>query len=152
MKRLSSLTVAEMQAYGKSRLTEHYDELCLDKEIVKLDVDWERYAALEKLGKLFTLALWEDAILIGYSVFILHHHLHYKSLSVASNDVLFLREDKRSGRAGLQLILESEHRLKDLGVQKITWRVKYKNPTLGHILRRLGYADEEFTLTRTLKD
>lgn len=120
----------------------HYEELTLNKDIVKLDPDWDRYAAMEHAGgfHVFTARLGDK--LIGYSAFFLNTHLHYKSLMVAQNDVFYIVENHRCGTAAMRLIRYSEDRLRELGAQKVIYHAKLAN-NFAPILLRMGYADEE---------
>lgn len=145
-------SVDSMEKLLPPLLEEHYEELTLNKDVVKLDVDWARYRNLEAAGALFALGAWDKEALVGYAVFFLQHHAHYKSLCVASNDVLFLRKQYRTkSTAGLRLIKESEARLKALGVAKIVWHIKHANDW-SQILYRSGYADEEKIVGKLLRN
>jgi len=120
----------------------HYQELTLNRDVVKLNPDWHRYAELEHAGAFHVFTARDDGRLIGYSAFFLGPHLHYKDLVVANNDVLYLHPDARSGMVGIRLIKTSEAGMKALGAAKITWHAKHSND-LQQILARLGYTDEE---------
>lgn len=137
--------IAEMQPM----LELHYDELTLHKEVVKLDPDWQRYADLEHAGKFHLFTARQDGALIGYSAFFLQPHLHYRSLMLAMNDVLFLHPQHRNGMTGIRLIKTSEHGMKVLGANKIVWHAKYSND-LATILARLGYELEEVMVGKIL--
>jgi len=130
-------------------LSLHYNELALHKEVVKLKVDWERYASLERLGKFHVFTARDNDSLIGYAAFLIDTHLHYKDLTVAVNDVLYLDPDRREGWEGIKLIKFSERECKDLGAQKIVWRCKtFKD--LRPIMHRLGYVDEDISVGKIL--
>lgn len=130
----------------------HYEELCLNKDRVKLSPMWEKYAALEQAGCFVVFTARNDGELIGYSAFFIQPHLHYSSLVVASNDVLFIRPDQR-GSTGLRLVKFSEQQIaamkKDGGELKIVWRAKL-NTALESLLPKLGYATEEVSFGKIL--
>lgn len=120
----------------------HWKEIANWKGEVPLEPRWEEIHALERDGRIVLLTLRENGELIGYSMFVLNIHLHYRSLTVATNDVLFVRPDKRKSRLGLRLIKESEKYVKEIGANKITWHMKpFKS--FGDILEKLGYTHEE---------
>jgi hypothetical protein len=146
-----TLSVREFRRESAGILQEHYEELTRNKEIAELLPDWENYERLEQSNRLFTLTVWQDGEMVGYSVFIVGTHLHYKKMGCAFNDVLFLRPSHRQGFTGVKLIRESEKALLKLGVKKIFWRIKY-GTTLEKILPRLGYENEEFTVAKVLGD
>jgi len=131
-------------------LEQHYQELTLDKDVINLKPDWAAYQTLFDQGKLYALGVYYLGGLIGYSVFFLRRHIHYKDNLVADNDVLFLFKSSRQGRLGIELIRESETRLARLGVTKITWHVK-KSRDFRPILVRLGYVEEDIIMGRALR-
>lgn len=131
-------------------LQAHWREVALYQDAVPLAPDMDRYRGLEKAGKLVVVAARDDARLIGYSVFLLHNHLHYMTCRVASNDVLFLSPEYRKGTtAGVRLVRESERMLTLLGVNRITWHIKPANDWSA-ILERLGYDLEEKIMGKLL--
>lgn len=123
----------------------HYQELCVNKERVKLDPMWGEYAKLEQAGMFVVCTTRDDGKLIGYAAFFLTKHMHYEGLTVASNDVLFLHPGHRQGMTGVRLIKFSEAHMQSLGAHKITWHAKHNTP-LAPILERMGYASEETML------
>ena len=130
-------------------LVAHWKEVANYQEEIPLEPDWARYQVLEKAGALVILTCRKDLRLIGYSVFILHRHVHYKSCLVGSNDVLFLDAGERKSGSGIRLIKESEKLLKSLGVHRITWHVKPVND-FSPLLRRLGCMQEEVIMGKLL--
>jgi GNAT superfamily N-acetyltransferase len=128
-----------------SLLSMHYEELTLNKDKIKLQPVWSRYAALEQAGAFVCFTARDDEKLIGYSAFFVNAHLHYEQTIVASNDVLFLHPDYRQGMTGIKLIKFSESQLKSMNVNKITWHAKH-NTALIPILERLGYKNEEVVM------
>lgn len=130
-------------------LDEHYNELTLNKDVVKLHPRWDKYISLEQSDRYVFLTAREDGNIIGYSGFIVDHHLHYAGILVASNDILFLKDTHRLGMTGIKLIKYSEEQLKLIGVNKITWHVKLSRD-FRPILYRMGYADEDVIVGKML--
>lgn len=121
----------------------HYQELCLHRDVIKLDPQWDQYALLEQLERFVVLTAREDdGRLVGYNAFFLNRHMHYGGFTVAQNDVLFLHPQARRGTTALRLIDWTEHSLRELGAQKLTYHVKFSLDWRA-ILHRRGYADEE---------
>jgi hypothetical protein len=132
-------------------LTEqHYQEITLYKDKVKLNPDWSSYKKLEENNQFFLFTARVDGELVGYSAFFLKPHIHYKDMLVGSNDVLFLKKEHRSGLTGIKLLRYSEQKMKEFGANKITWHVKYSND-FRPILHRMGYADEDVIVGKMLK-
>lgn len=122
----------------------HYEELTLNKDVVKLDPDWKRYADLEHAGAFHVFTARDDEKLVGYSAFFLQSHIHYRGLMVAQNDVLYLHPEHRLGMTGVKLIKMSHNGMRAAGADKIIWHCKHSN-NLKQLLLRLfpEYRDEE---------
>lgn len=146
---LQTEPLANIQTELHNLLVQHYNELTLNKQYVKLKPIWARYLSLEAEGKFIMITARIDGELVGYSGFFLDQHIHYEDLRVAANDVLFLRKDLRQGITGIRLIKYSEGIMRDLGANKITWHVKYSND-IRPILHRMGYADEDVIVGKLL--
>lgn len=132
-------------------ITHHYDEIALHKEAIPLDPDWVRYKALADSKVLFITTVRDDNKLIGYAWFFITNHIHYKSTTVAANDVLYLHPDYRKGMTGIKLIKFSESELTKLGVTKAVWHIKF-HKDFRNILYRMGYEDEDAIVGKILKD
>lgn len=122
----------------------HWEEIANYKDTIPLEPDWDQMLNFEKLGRFYVLTLRENDILIGYATFQINTHLHYKSLIVGNNTLLFIKPDKRLGRLGGQMIDESEKYLKTKGINKITWHMK-PHRSFAPLLERRGYKHEEST-------
>ena len=131
-------------------LEDHYQELTLHKDKIKLAPDWELYDRMEKAQQFYLLTArdGDSNELLGYSAWFVKPHIHYKETIVAANDVLFLRKDQRTGMTGIKLIKFSEQEMRKYA-HKITWHVKGE-PDFRPILHRLGYADEDVIVGKML--
>jgi len=132
-------------------LQQHYEELTLFKEHINLEPNWDSYLRLEQQKNLVLITARDKGVLVGYTLFFLTNHMHYKSTRVAINDVLFLHKNYRKGFTGIKLLKEAETVLKALGVDKIMWHVKFTN-NFGPILQRMGYVNEEIIFSKMLKE
>ena len=141
--------MAQVRKEIEPLLLAHYDEIALHKESIKLDVDWGKYEGLERNNALRVFTARDEGRLIGYSVFFLVWHPHYKSSLFAQNDVLYLSPEHRKGTAGIRLIDFSELRLRADGVLKVIWHVKCENDW-SPILERKGYRKEEVIMAKVL--
>lgn len=127
----------------------HWEEIALNKDVIPLDPDWERYAAADKAGSMVFVTCRDNGRLIGYSIWFITKHLHYKQTTWAYNDVIFLLKPYRKGRIGLKLINFSEYYMKVLGADKIAWHVKVTNDWTP-ILRRMGYVMEDIVMGKVV--
>jgi GNAT superfamily N-acetyltransferase len=128
----------------------HYQELTLNKDLVKLDPRWQDYRLLEQLGRFVIFTARDDGNLVGYSAYFLNKHLHYSGLTVAQNDVLFVHPDSRRGTTALRFLTYAEEQLKALGADKLVYHIKF-SLDWRPILHRRGYADEEVMVGKLLK-
>lgn len=133
-------------------LRDHYLELARNQESIALNPDWARYGQVEASNALRVFTARDDGALVGYSVFFLSTHPHYADVVLASNDVLFLKQAHRTGRAGLRLIAFSERELgAEFSTKKVSvaWHAKPDTP-LEAILRKTGYGVQDIVFTRLL--
>lgn len=129
-------------------LAEHYQELTLNKEVVKLKPRWDTYKALDHADKFVALTARDGSDLVGYNAFFVDRHMHYEDLVVAMNDVFYLHPDYRRGATALRFLRFSEAFLKDRA-HKVAYHFKATN-NFGPILTRLGYSPEEGVAAKLL--
>ena len=131
-------------------LDDHYEELTLHKDKIKLAPDWELYDKMEKAQQFYLLTVRDEEsnALIGYSAWFVKPHIHYKATIVAMNDVLFLDKKHRLGMTGIKLLKFSEQEMRKVA-HKIVWHVK-ESSDFRPILHRLGYIDEDFLVGKML--
>ncbi len=79
----------------------HWQEVANDKEVMRLEPDRDYYLSNKDI--LFVTARLEGRI-VGYCVFWLHYHPHYKSVLCAQSDVYYLVPEYRSGLNGFDLL------------------------------------------------
>ena len=134
--------VDEMLANASELFSEHWEEIALNKQVMILKPDEQKYRAAEENGMLLILAAFEGDKVVGYSVNIVTNHLHYADLITCSNDLLFVTEGKRNGRLGLQLIRATEKAAKERGARLMLWHAKQGTP-LEKMMPRLGYGVQD---------
>jgi len=132
-------------------LDAHYLELAKNRERVKLDPDWTRYAEMERAGTMLLFTARKDQRLIGYAAFFACPHPHYRDLMLVSNDLLFLDAEHRVGRTGVRLIkfCEEQVRAQYSGEVCITWHAK-EQTTLAAILPRMSYGVQDIVFSKLL--
>lgn len=132
-------------------LKQHWEEIALNKEVIKLNPDWEAYFDLEEKGALKIFTARADGFLIGYFVVLCRNHLHYKDHFFAFNDVLYLHKDYRKGFTGAKLMKFAEKCLKEDGVSVLVVNTKRHKP-FDILLSWLGYSHAENVYTKLLRD
>jgi len=126
-------------------LPEHYEELCVTKEY-PIEPDIEAYKAFADAKMLRTITCRADGELIGYIIFTVNRHMHYRSCITAFEDLYFVRKDYRKGRVGIKLFQYAEKVLKQFGVNRIVMHTKIHLDN-SKLFEYLGYkwTDKVFT-------
>jgi len=120
----------------------HYHEIAWNIEKIPLDVDVDKYELLQNEGHLLCFSMRDKGKLVGYALFLLHHHPHYKSTLFASNDIVFIEQAYRGGGYGAEFLTFCESDLKCLGCNVILLRVK-KCLDWGPLAEHLGFEPVE---------
>jgi GNAT superfamily N-acetyltransferase len=109
-------------------LEEHWEEIALNKDKIKLNPDWDAYHSLEEANALKIFTAREEGRLVGYFVVIVRPHLHYKDHLFATNDVIYLHPSHRKGRTGIKLVQFAEKCLREDGVSVLIINTKIHRP------------------------
>jgi predicted GNAT superfamily acetyltransferase len=149
MYEIRKATASEMLSHAGELFAAHWDEIALNKQVMELKPDSERYLAMEATGGLLILAAYHDDELVGYSVNFVMRHLHYADLNLASNDLLFVAKDHRKSRLGLQLIKATEQAAKEQGARLMLWHAK-PNTALVELMPRMGYGVQDIIFSKEL--
>lgn len=128
----------------------HYDELCVTKDF-PLAPDYDAYRKLWDMGMLRCITLRADNELIGYIIFIIQPHLHYRTCKTAFEDIYFLRKDYRKGTIGVRLFKYAEKVLKSIGVDRIIVHTKIHMDN-SKLFEYLGYKWTDKLFTKILQE
>ena len=126
----------------------HYDELCVTKDF-PLEPDYEAYTNLINGGMLRSITCRCDGELIGYILFIIQPHLHYKSCKTAFEDIYFVKKEYRKGRVGIKLFQFAEKALRFIGVNRIIIHTKIHLDN-SRLLEYLDYKHTDKLFTKLL--
>jgi GNAT superfamily N-acetyltransferase len=137
--------IQDNEALGR----EHYDEIALNKRLMEYAPDIERYAALEEQGILACVGVFDGDEMVGYSVNLVVHHLHYKHLVTAHNDMIFIAKSHRKGRTGLLLIKATKELCGERGAKIMMWHAK-EGSALAKLLPRLGCRVQDIIFSEDL--
>lgn len=125
----------------------HWKEIAHFPDIM-LEPDTDAYLRAEATGNLRVFTARDDSgEAIGYAVFFLRQNPHYKSSLQASQDILFIKPDRRG--TGMRLIKWCDEQLALEGVQAVYHHVKQAH-NFGPMLERIGYEPVEYIYTRRL--
>ena len=140
---------AEVISKALHLLTEHWEEVALNKGVMMLKPDEARYLHLEAAGQFFALAAFDDDKLVGYSGNFIGAHIHYADLTYCNNDVLFVAKEHRQSPLGLRLIRETEREAQRRGARMVLWHGKPNTP-LANILPKMHYAMQDIIYSREM--
>jgi GNAT superfamily N-acetyltransferase len=126
----------------------HYEELCVTKEF-DYEPDYDAYKRLAQAGMLRCITCRADGELIGYIIFFISPHLHYKSCITATEDIYFVKKEYRKGRIGIRLFQYAEQVLKERGVQRIVMHTKVHLDN-SKLFEYLGYKQTDKVFSKML--
>jgi GNAT superfamily N-acetyltransferase len=134
----------------------HWEEVARDRDVIKLDPDWAQYFAMEDAGGVHMVVARHEGRMIGYAVYFVRPHLHYRKSLSAICDVYFILPEFRRGRVGIEFFRYAEATLKAKGVQKIFTGTKVRTAagTRGDksaIFEHLGYSLTEKLYTKVIQ-
>ena len=132
----------------KEIIKDHYEELSVTKTF-SLDPDWEAYKQILDVGRLKFVTCKEDGVLIGYIIFFVMPHLHYKTCLTAFEDIYFLKKEYRKGRVGLKMFQFAEKLLKEQGINRIIYNTKVHSDN-SSLFEYLGYSFMDKVFTKLL--
>lgn len=142
MLRIEHISFAKAWPLIEKMTHDHFDQVSMAKGKLELNVDTEFYLILDELGRLEMMTINDGNEVVGYCCFITAtSHPRYKGKSVATNDVLFLREDYRVGMNGYKVLKNINEYMK-ARYNIVTWHVKDKFD-FGPILTRDGFTKQE---------
>jgi GNAT superfamily N-acetyltransferase len=133
----------------KPLLELHYEEIANNKEVIKLNPDYDMYKKLCDAGLMRIITARDDNKLIGYCICVIKYHLHYKDSLTALNDIFYISKDYRKGLIGVKLFIKTEEILKKYGVQRVIMNTKMHHD-VGAIFDRLGYKETERVFTKII--
>lgn len=117
----TTTTVQECFEEIQKLFENHYEELSVTKQY-KLNPDYDVY--LQNSGRIRVILCKDDEAIIGYIVFFVAPHLHYKDCLMAIEDIYYLKPEYRKGTVGIKMFKYAEKHLKSLGINLIKYSTK----------------------------
>jgi hypothetical protein len=136
-----------METFDEARplLELHWDEIAKNKQLMTLNPDVKKYEKIAECLLLVTARV--GGRLIGYFLWILVTHPHYKHVSVAEEDLHYLLPEYRRGLTEYLFMKAACNAALERGAQLLTVREK-----IGHehpaIMKRLGFSPTDIVYTR----
>jgi hypothetical protein len=135
----------------------HWEEIAKNKGLLRLNPDLEKYVYLNEGGRLLLITARADDRLVGYFLWIIMAHPHYKHVLVAEEDLHFLSPEYRSGgcygegcQYGYKLLEAARDAAIARGAQLLTMREKvgHEHPS---IMNGLGFSATDIVYTHAVK-
>lgn len=131
-------------------LREHHLELALYQEDVPLDPDFSFYEAADKAGltRIYTARI--GGRMVGYAIYVVRLHPHYRTHRWAICDIVFVHPDHRNLGVGNGLYDFIETDLRKGGPIVLHTTSKSGHPELGALLAMRGHALVELGYSKRL--
>ena len=126
----------------KPLIEDHWEEIALNKEKIKLNPDWEMYEALNSIDRLRIFTVRDEGKLIGYYIVIINKHLHYTDHVFAMNDLIYIDDAYRGRTVAYRLIKFVEKELKESSVSVMMINMKVHSP-FDRLLEGCGFTYTE---------
>ena len=147
MKFAEEKVTKELLEEVKPLITKHWNEIAHYKD-VPLDPDYDLYLKMQEMGLLRSYSARDtDNKLIGYAVYFVKGHAHYKSTLFAQEDIIYVDPERRG--MGLFLLKYADEELKKIGVKVVTHHIKYSHDW-SKAAERLGYEKTDMILMKRL--
>jgi hypothetical protein len=129
----------------------HWEEMALDKDVIKIDMDVERYAKLDELDMIHVTTVRDDKTLVGYVICFIIRHMHYANAGeMALADMYWLSPDYRRGLTGMKMFKVMEESLRERGIIRAHMSCKVSQDHT-KLFERMGWRLSDLTFSKMLK-
>jgi hypothetical protein len=129
----------------------HWKEVALTQKEVPLEMDTDRYAALDEAGILHIVTGRDDGRLIAYHTSLVMGHLHYRQTLHSLTDLYYIHPLWRRGLTALQLFGMAHRSLKARGVVKVISGTKlHSGLDISRLFEFMDYELAEKSYTKLL--
>ena len=135
-------TVEQIEKDIKPLIQLHWEQIALNKDVIKLNPDWDEYKRLNDLGFLRVFTARDGDEMVGYFIITVSKSMHYKDHIFANCDIIYVRPDKRAGLTGYKLINYVENWCKNNDVSCLHINTKVHAP-FDKLLERMEYDNIE---------
>ncbi len=134
----------------KPILLEHWAELSLYSDI-PLDPEYDVYEMLDKKGLLALYTIRTAGVLVGYAVYFVRKHMHYRQHTWALSDIILVKKEHRNLGMGMKLFDTIESEMKSYwGVDVLHTMTKVMHPELAYLLESRGHQKAEVSYSLRL--
>lgn len=134
--------ISEVRDEIEPMLEQHYLEVAMYQDHIKLNPDWQGYENMEDMDLMYIFTMRDDEKLVGYSVFFITPHLHYQDHEYAVNDIVYIDPEYRGTEHTPNFFMYCQDEMKDNGASVITYHMKVFKP-FHTLMEILGYDHAE---------
>lgn len=134
----------------KPLVERHWKELALYQDDVLLDPDYATYEAANEAGMSLAFTARIDGELIGYALYWVRPHMHYKTTLCAVSDLFWIAPEHRNFGVGSGMFAFIEDELKRRGVKIVHTTFKTAHPAAGKLLEMRGHTLVEYAYSKKL--
>jgi hypothetical protein len=120
----------------------HWMEVDHGTDTIPLDVNYERYVALELAGMLHVATARSEGELVGYHIFIVRAPQHHMSTLMAFSDATYLKPRYRLGFNGIRFLRFAGDSTRSAGARGVYISSTTRKP-FGRVLEWLGFTETE---------
>jgi len=135
----------------KPLFSKHWLEVAAYQDKIGLAPDYTRYISLENADMVRCYTIRDEGRLIGYWVFFVTAHMHYKADKFAINDIVYVEPEYRLPGVTPAAFQFVEEQLRAEGCSVITYHMKTYKP-FESMLKGLGYDHLEHQYGKYIKD
>jgi hypothetical protein len=132
-------------------MLDHWHEVALNQDKIKLAMDYEAYARKEEEGKLATVTARDGSKLAGYATAFIDNHMHYRHTLHGWYDGYYILPEYRNGFNGLKLLGLLEVVCKERKVQKLVAGTKVEHDA-STLFERMKWKQAEKLFTKYIGD
>jgi hypothetical protein len=130
---------------------QHWEEVAMNRDKIKLDPDFAAYDFLATSGQLHIVVARKEGEVIGYHFTMVRPHLHYRTSLSGITDIYYIAPAHRAGRTPLRFFEFVEKTLKERGVQKLFTGTKLSLDA-GPLFEKMGWTETERLYTKMIGD
>jgi len=130
-------------------IVQHWEEIALSKDKIKLRVNWDTYSQFDAKGILKCLSVRDHGKLVGYFIGFVVENPHYMGYKLGQTDVYYILPYYRKGRIGLRLFQAVEKMFRAEGCVKMVTATKLHFDH-SNLFEHLGWNRVEVTYTKEL--
>lgn len=138
----------------KPMLEDHYEEVALYKDKIKLNPNYDLYEQMDQMGAIHIYTARDteaNNALIGYVVTFVQLHPHYSDTVYAVNDVVYVADAYRHTEVAPEMIIRLEHEMLDRGASVMTFHMKTYKP-FKTLMDSLGFDEVEYMYSKYIKE